>query len=198
MLVSGSSGAGKSEFVFKVLENADSLYATDIGKIVFCYNEWQKGYERFENDERFLFIEGLPTLASLKDFKKPLLVLDDLMIAIDKWPEAERLFSVCSHHYDMSVITVIHSIFYSKTIRNLRMHTSYLVLFKNVPDRLAIRNLATQIFPTNRNFFISAYEDCTIAPHSYLLVDLHKNTEERFRLRSNIFPGQPTYCYVPR
>lgn len=198
MLVSGPSGCGKSTFVKRIISDPKAVYGVEVGKIVFCYNEWQSSYDSLTGSPDILFIEGLPDISKLKAFKKPLLILDDLMLAMEKWSEAERLFTVCSHHFNMSVISIIHSVFYSKRIRNLRMHSSYLVLFKNVPDRLAIRNLATQIFPTNRQFFIDAYEDCTSLPHSYLFLDLHKSTEERFRLRNNIFPDSLTHCYVPK
>lgn len=199
MLVSGPSGCGKSTLVHRILGNVGEVWGTIPGKIIFCYNEYQPDYDKLTARADVLMIEGLPSIELLKSFKgeihPPLLVLDDLMVQIDKWVEAEKIFTVCSHHFNMSVIAIIHSIFYSKTIRNLRMHSAYLVLFKNNQDRLSIRNLATQIYPTRRNFFISVYEDCTQEPHSYLLVDLHKHTPEAFRLRTNIFPSTPTYCY---
>lgn len=199
-LISGPSGCGKSELVFRILENVDNVYTKHPGVVIFCYNEYQSGYERFACNQKFIFVQGLPDIEMLKSYKnqRPLLILDDLMVQLDKWSESEKLFSVLSHHFDMSVIAIIHSIFYSKTMRNLRMHSSYLILFKNNPDRLTIRNLATQLFPTNRKYFIDAFEDATREPHSYLLCDLHKNTPEKFKLRTSLFPSDIIYCYLPK
>ena len=144
--------------------------------------------------------DGLPNLDELRKLKgrRVLLVLDDLMTRLDKSVDAERLFSVASHHYDMSCIAIIHSLFYSKTVRNMRMNSSYLCLFKNNADQLSIRNLATQLYPANRAFFIRSFEDATRAAHSYLFVDLHKTTDARFRLRTSVFPDEQTFCYVEK
>lgn len=201
MLISGPSGSGKSTLVHSIIRNPRRVYGISPGRIVFCYNVYQEGYNAFAHRGDVVMVQGLPNLLMLEKLKnsKPLLVLDDLMTQLEKWPDAEKLFSVCSHHYDMSVIAIIHGLFYGRTLRNLRMHSSYLVLFRNPNDKLAIRNLATQIMPLNRLLLISAYEDATRLPHSYLLVDLHKNTEERFMLRTSIYADDGTsYCYVPK
>lgn len=200
MLICGPSMAGKSQFTIRLLQERAQIYEQEPRVIIFCYNEYQPSYETFAHWPNVHMIEGLPDLQNLKKFKDltPLLVIDDLMTALDKSPDAEKLFSVACHHYNMSVIAIIHSLFYSKVIRNLRLNSSYLCLFKNNNDRLTIRNLASQLMPSARNFFISSYEDCTKEPHSYMFIDLHKTTPEQFRLRTSIFPGETVFCYVPK
>ena len=53
------------------------------------------------------------------------------------------------------------------------------------------------MFPGKKNFLVDAYSDATKTPHSYLLVDLHPETPDEYRVRSNIFPGDAQTVYVP-
>ena len=47
-------------------------------------------------------------------------------------------------------------------------------------------------------FATEAFEDATRPVNGYLLVDLKPQTDERFRLRTNIFPNEQTCVYVDR
>jgi len=47
-------------------------------------------------------------------------------------------------------------------------------------------------------FAVEAFRDATSQPHCYLLIDLKSDTDERYRLRKNIFPDQQTYVYVSK
>jgi len=199
MLLAGPSLSGKSSLVFKIVKS--EVYEKSPTLVYYCYNEWQPLFETLPSDVNVLFHEGLPELEELKKISKTervLLILDDLMTRLDKFSDAEKLFSVASHHYDMSIIAVIHSIFYSKTIRNLRLNSSYLCIFKNNADMSAIRNLASQLFPGNRAMFIKTYEDATRLPHSYLFVDNHKTTQKDLRLRTSLFSDEVANVYVEK
>ena len=43
-----------------------------------------------------------------------------------------------------------------------------------------------------------AYKDATREPYSYLLLDLRPEQNEDLRLRTNVFPGETHYVYVPK
>ena len=66
---------------------------------------------------------------------------------------------------------------------------------KNPSDPSQITNLAKQMYPGNVKFLVQAYNDATKLPHSYLLIDHTQYTDNRFRLWSNIFPGEYTHVY---
>ena len=55
-----------------------------------------------------------------------------------------------------------------------------------------------QRWPNGSQFAVEAYKDATGAPYGYLLVDLKPDTDERFRLRTNIFPEELTYVYLKK
>jgi len=71
-----------------------------------------------------------------------------------------------------------------------------LILFKNVRDTTQVATLARQMFPGQSHFMLDAFRDATSSPFGYLLVVLRPDTDERCRLRTNIFPGETHYVYV--
>ena len=81
-------------------------------------------------------------------------------------------------------------------MRTISLNAHYLVLFKNVRDSTQVSNLARQMFPGKSHFMIEAFADATMTPFGYLLVDLTSGSDERCRLRTNIFPGETHYVYV--
>ena len=82
-------------------------------------------------------------------------------------------------------------------MRTISLNTHFLVLYKNPRDKSQIRVLSNQMFPGKKNFLVEAYSEATKTPHSYLLIDLHPETPELFRVRTNIFPGEDSTVYVP-
>ena len=80
----------------------------------------------------------------------------------------------------------------------MSLNAHYMVLFKNPRDVSQFANLARQMYPKSSQFAVEAYRDATWEPYSYLLVDLRPEQDEELRLRTNIFPGETHYVYVPR
>jgi len=72
------------------------------------------------------------------------------------------------------------------------------MIFKNPRDVTQIAHLAAQMYPGKSKYMIESYRDATSAPFSYLLVDLKPDTDEKLRLRSNVFPGETPYVYAPK
>jgi len=75
------------------------------------------------------------------------------------------------------------------------LNAHYLLLCKNRRDMSQINHLGRQLYPRNLKFFQEVYEDATKKPYSYLLVDLHSDTPENMRLRTQILPNQTQYVY---
>jgi hypothetical protein len=64
-------------------------------------------------------------------------------------------------------------------------------------DAGQIATLARQMYPNQLKFLVEAFEDATRMPYGYLSIDLKAETEQRFRIRANIFPDERQYVYVP-
>jgi hypothetical protein len=54
------------------------------------------------------------------------------------------------------------------------------------------------MYPGKSAFMVEAFKDATSEPYSYLLIDLKADTEDKFRLRANIFPDETNFVYISK
>ena len=128
-----------------------------------------------------------------------LLVLDDLMVGMGG-PFLDVLFTRGSHNWGCSVVLVTQHLFASRELRVARANSHYLVLMRNPSGALQVRTLAQQLFPGARayRYFMDAYGDATRERFSYLLVDMHPQTPDAYRLKTHIYPGELCTLYMPK
>lgn len=140
----------------------------------------------------------VPELSELENNTAPLLlILDDLMGQCDI--KVEKIFTKLSHHNNISIVYLTQNLFYgTKQQRTISLNAHYLVLFKNPRDSSQITYLARQMFPGKSRHLVEAYKDATRLPYTYLLIDLKPETDDSHRLRSNIFPDETNFVYVPK
>jgi len=126
-----------------------------------------------------------------------LLVVDDLMN--ETYDSIANLFTKGSHHRNISIVFLVQNLFHkNKHIRTISLNAHYMVLFKNPRDASQFASFARQMYPTKSAFAVEAYKDATREPYSYLFVDLRPEQHEDLRLRTNIFPDETGYVYVPK
>ena len=98
-----------------------------------------------------------------------------------------QLFTVGSHHKNISVIFLTQNIFCKgKHSRSINLNSHYLILFRNPRDASQINHLGRQLYPKNTKYFEEAFNDAISTPYGYLIVDLKQDTPEDLRLRSVI------------
>jgi len=200
-LVSGSTCSGKTQWTLRLIENAKEMISPPPEKILFCYNEWQESYRPLLMNPAVSMIEGLPCNESLKagTGKARLLILDDLMIEAcqgsDKNGTIAKLFVQGMHHWNISVLFLVQSLFLSPAMRLIRINSHVIVLMRNASDKSQIASLARQLYPRKSQFMIKSYEDATKNKWGYLLVDLSPHTEDNMRLRTSIFPEEIGIVY---
>lgn len=190
------SQSGKTVLTFKLIEQAEKLITPQPTRIIYCYAEFQDVFTYYPHIE---FHEGLPNVNEFVGNRDPiLLVLDDFMSQINQ--DMSDLFTKYSHHRNISVVFLTQNLFYKgQHTRTMSLNTHYIVLFKNPRDATQIMTLARQMYPHNSNYMIEAFNDAVKRPYGYLLVDLKPNTDERIRIRTNIFPDEaPLTVYVPK
>ena len=193
-IVAGPSGSGKTVFTTRLIENTKNMIEPAPDRVLWCYGVYQSFFNETKNVE---FHKGLPNLDVFDGKQRVLLILDDLMHETDD--RVSQIFTRVSHHKNLSVLYLTQNLFYgSKQNRTISLNSHYVVLFKNARDATQISHLAGQMYPGKSKFMIEAYRDATSNPFSYLLVDLKPDTEDRLRLRSNIFPGETPYVYLPK
>lgn len=193
-LVVGPTCCGKTQFVYKLIENVDRMIDPPPNRIVYCYGEYQQSFRKYSDVE---FRQGLPDASDFDGSEPVLLVIDDLMQETDE--TVANLFTKGSHHRNVSVVFLAQNLFpKNKFARTMSLNAHYIVLFKNPRDASQFANLARQMYPKQWQFAVEAYKDATREPYSYLLLDLRPEQNEDLRLRTNVFPGETHYVYVPK
>ena len=197
IMVSGPTGSGKTYWTHKLLTN--NMFTKPVSSVLYCYGVFQDYYNEMKipNIE---FHEGLPDLdkvKSLNDGKFHVIVLDDLMEHIVKSIDTQNLFTKYCHHFNISAIFLTQNIFaQGPCSRTININTHVLVLFANKRDESQASNLGKQLYPAIKKVFVEAYEDATSKLHGYLVVDCDPKSPRELKLRTNIFAGEKTICYI--
>ena len=193
-IVSGPSGCGKSSLVKSILQH--DVIEPRPNNIVWLYAEDQPLYQSMKNVE---FIQGIPEDLETRFQRRHnnVLILDDLMTQCHSDERLTRLFSVGSHHKNLSIIFIIHNLFhYGKEMRTVSLNSHYIILFKNPRDRLQISTLARQMYPGQSQFLVEAFQDATKEAYGYIIIDLKPTTTDKLRIRSGILPTDRQLVYV--
>lgn len=163
-------------------------------KILYCYGEYQPIFAKYPN---VIFNEGLPDVTQFDGKESVLLIIDDLMNETNE--SVSAIFTKISHHRNVSVVYITQNMFpKNKHARTISLNSHYMILFKNPRDAGQFAVLARQMYPSGSKFAIEAFKDATGAPFGYLLIDMKPDTDEKHRLRTNIFPGELTYVYIKK
>ena len=193
-IVSGPSGCGKSSLVKSIIQH--DVIEPRPNNIVWLYAEDQPLYQSMTNVE---FIQGIPEDLETRFQRRHnnVLILDDLMTQCHSDERLTRLFSVGSHHKNLSIIFIIHNLFhYGKEMRTVSLNSHYIILFKNPRDRLQISTLARQMYPGQSQFLVEAFQDATKEAYGYIIIDLKPTTTDKLRIRSGILPTDRQLVYV--
>lgn len=62
----------------------------------------------------------------------------------------------------------------------------YIIAFKNPSEQLGVCNLTQQAFPQEFKEVLNVYRDATVRPYGYLMFDLHLNSSNHERLKTNL------------
>lgn len=216
MCVSGCTGSGKSQWVLRLIRYANIMINPPPKCILYCYGELNGNILRLQQQEarqeygggggetvewKLIVRSGVPDTDELRKVAtecggRLLLVLDDLVVGM-RAAFLDILFTRGSHNWGCSVVLVTQHLFASRDLRVARNNSHYLVLLRNPVGGVQIRNLATQLFPgrDTHRYFMEAYADATRPQFGYLLVDMHPKTDERWRLRTHIYPDELCVVY---
>ena len=199
IVIAGPTGSGKTVWVNKLLAN--NMFTQTVTSVMYCYGVYQNYFKEF-NIPNITFHEGLPTHEEVKELnngKFHIIVLDDLMEEIIRSVETQNLFTKYCHHYNITAIFLSQNIFaQGPCARTININTHILVIFANKRDESQAFNLGKQLYPGHdgTKFFMEAYEDATSLIHGYLIVDCDPKSPRALKLRTNIFPGSPTFSYI--
>lgn len=204
-IVSGPTGSGKTVFVRRLLKNYKLLTTikSDPLRVLYCYGQYQCGVTSNIPHVIIHAVEGLASESEIKDFKPHIIIVDDLMTELCDNNDMCVLFTKKSHHLNMSVIFIVQNAFQQgKVMRTLRLNSQYDVYMKNPRDKLQITIIGKQM--GNMKFIEEAFKDATSTPFGYLCIDNKNDTDDRYRVRTRIFPEENVkgrfapYIYTPK
>lgn len=198
-LVCGGSGSGKSTHVLNFLTYKNDLMSNpSCNHIIYYYNQWQPLFDHFKSKNIVSeWVQGIPTLEDVKmkiaesDENGTLIVIDDFFHLINQ--DILEMFTVLSHHGNLSVILLAQSLFGSgqnKYFRTISLNSTYLSVFKNPRDNQQIATLSRQLKPKDWRWIVESFYAATRKPYSYLFIDNHQKTCDEIRVRSCILPNE--------
>lgn len=196
-IIAGPTQSGKTTLVKNILFNNQLIISPKPSVIYYCYSAWQETY----NDLKFIypkiqFIKGIIDLELINKNQINLLILDDLMNKCDNDERILDLFTIESHHRNISVFLLTQNIFSKgKFSRTISLNTNYMIILNNPRDRSQIQYIARQMFPSNSKYLIESYEDATSERYGYLFIDLTQQTPNYYRVQSGILPNDQRIIY---
>ena len=190
-ILAGPTQSGKTTFIVRVLKNAHNLIYPPPNRIVYCYSQPVEALHTLKNIELH---NGLPDIDSFDSSYNNLIVLDDLMMECETSKQILGLFTVGSHHKNISVFMLTHNLFsQGKYSRSISLNSNYFVLFKNPRDATQINYLSRQMYPSRPKFLIEAFQDATKRNYGYLLIDLNQKSNDLYRVQADIFEKRIIY-----
>ena len=198
--LAGPTGAGKTVLLQKILINKKEIFDIEPDRIVVCYKSWQTAYDVFNLLETPVeFVQGLINVEKFDKDQNNLLIIDDLMAECKDNKDIATLFSVHSHHKNISVFLVTQNIFMQGACaRDINLNSTNLIIFNNPRDRQQIRVLGQQMFPKKSLGFMEIFDDAIKQQdgHGYLFLDFKQQTQERMRIQTGIIPGDERIIYT--
>jgi len=154
------------------------------------------GYRRPKKSDVH-FNEGVPTDFENARGRPCLVILDDRLNDV-YYKQVCDLFTKGSHHRNISVILITQNLFHQvRYCRDISLNAKYLILLKYVRDKNQYMFLARHVYAENSASLCKAYLDETQRPHGYLFLDMSQDTDDRLRIRTDIFPTEQTIVYSP-
>ena len=162
---------------------------------IYNYGVWQDLYDSIKCEFPVKFVEGMTKIEDLpKDGKHRLWILDDLMEDAANSADIANVFTKFSHHLNYSVVLLSQNLFNKgRYFRTISLQVQYLWLLKSVRDTSIISTLGRQM--GNTKFLTACYVDATSVPFGYLFLDLKPSSNDKYRIRSQIF-NDPSIVFV--
>ena len=201
-LIAGSSGSGKTSIVQRLIEHRDKMILPNIQKIIWFYGQHQPLHAQLKEEYGDLieFRHRFPTEMDLMfDVTVPkLVVLDDLINDLkENKGKISRLFTQISHHTNTSVIMISQTLFRpDDDYRTATQNAHHIIVMKSSRAYSALVKLNSDLFGKGTKILQEAYKYVAKKPFGYLYIDQSPHRDEKYSVRTNIFPGEDNIVFV--
>ncbi len=201
MVLSGCTQSGKTTWIKRLLENLNEMFPNDPPKsVLYCYGIFQPAFTDMQSmGIKMEFHEGVPSEATIDSFRQAdgerhcLVVLDDLMQLICSNKTIESMFTLGSHHKNVTVLYVNQNLFcQGRSSTSIARNAHYVILFE-CADFLQIEIFGKHMGKTK--VLMEAYMDAISENFGYLVVDRSPRRNRQYQFRSKVFPGEATIVY---
>ena len=190
-VISGMPLCGKSTLTKEILIHRHELFDKASDSITWCYTEPQPNLFRELETKipTIQFHRGLPTEYE----PNSILVLDDLQSEAGKSEDVMAAFTRKCHHANICIFILVQN-FFHKNLRGITTNCHYICLFRNPRDSSTVSYLGRQLNRGKKHTALEQAYDETV-PHGHIFIDCSQNQEDKFRIRSSIFPEfSNIYC----
>ena len=193
LLISGSSGLGKTTLVVRMLKNWTHCMDRKPKFIHIFFHHMQDCYNGIEKSADCpVIFHTEPPSENFQCEKGSLILFDDLQGDKKTTEVIKDFFIRRSHHDDLAVCYICQTLFHKHPAhRVISLNTNYFVIFNSPRDRSELSHLSKQIYPGANNFLSSAAAIIVReggVRGTYLVIDLSPDTHENFRIRNTLFP----------
>ena len=102
----------------------------------------------------------LKIISTIEPDETNLLVLDDQMLEAGNLEETSKLFTLGSHHRNITVFYINQNVFdKGKVNTTIALNSDHMVLFKNPRDKGQMRSLSQQVLKTDVKYFMDAFRE---------------------------------------
>jgi hypothetical protein len=182
-LVVAPSGSGKSNFITNLISLFCKGKGTFDSIFIFCKSRDEPLYQFLGDNTKGLIevqedLEKLPALNELKPSEQTLIIFDDFITDIKKFPTISEYF-IRGRKRGCSLMFL--SQIYYITPKIIRQNINYLVALKLGGTRDVNSILRECSIGLTKEQFLSMYKEATREKFDVFIINLDKNTNERYR-----------------
>lgn len=198
LICSGASMSGKSTFTRNLLLNSHRLVDVPFDYAVVFSGSRDQTLKNLATDYPIEFVDGLPAEFDnyIDNSRHGLFVFDDLESKAVVSQNLMELFSVKSHHENLSVVLNLQNLFSkgSERISMLR-NAGYLCLFRSPLDQSIMWTIARRIDPSKSRSVMTLMSS-VLDRYGYILITGKPHSPKSLRFRTDIFNPHYQRCFL--
>jgi ABC-type dipeptide/oligopeptide/nickel transport system ATPase component len=186
MVIVGCSGSGKTTLVLELIHRMPNTF----GHITVCCMNADEPLYKFLSTklkpEHLNIVEGYENIPRLEDLDKEiqhLVIFDDLVL--EKNQSAIEQYFIRGRKIAKGVSCIYLTQSYYGTPKVIRLQANYILMKKLSSTRDLVMVMKDCSLGLEKDELLQMYKFCTVDHHSFLMIDMQTDPENRFRRNFN-------------